>query len=283
MESVEFACLRSEELYSNYFNAYQELFHRAFNSHKSEDKFIRQFLPGPEGYGYHGVIISKNKLLGAFNGIVSCWEINNKIHRSVVIVDAMMDPDIQRKGMIKPMLQILYTRLQSDGFSFLTGMPNARFYPVLTQGLGWEDLGHLNWLLAFPEFKNKFKSPSSSQLFFRRFNPTFPEYRFNSTHIELISPEGKIWLKPQGPALAILIDGENRNPEALRNAHQWAANKLKKVIIFPSKMLGLSNSFKIPEWIVGNRTCLAIHRLNPDLPADFANKLLFTLGDFDVS
>jgi hypothetical protein len=278
MLAPEFSCLRTTELSTDLQIQYLELFQAVFRTPKPEGLFERQFLPGPEEAGYHGLMLIEGRLNAAYSAIPLSFIFENKTIRAALVVDALVHPDFQGKSLLRKVLDPLYSRMKVEGFEFLYGMPNTRFQPILTRTLGWRDLGQMNWFVLFPG--GPVPHWIFNQAIYRSFQEAFVPYRF-------LSQQGKqtdtlrYWeSKTTIPGCSILLDWNTRNPH---HAHA-TLSALKKPGLFIFPALGKSSGGLIlPHWIRGKRTFVAAYPLS-DLGKMIleSEQLWLTLADFDV-
>ncbi len=278
MPAPEFSCLRTTELSADLQIQYLDLFQAVFGTPKPEGLFQRQFLPGPEQAGYHGMMQVEGKLKAAYSAIPLSFIFEHKTIQAALVVDALVHPDFQGKGLLRKVLDSLYSRMKAECFEFLYGMPNTLFQPILTRALGWRDLGQMNWFVLFPG------GPTPhwhfNQPIYRPFQKAFPPYRFLS-HQEKQTDTLRYWAsKTPIPGCSILLDWNSRNPN---HAHSdLSALKNTGLFIFPT--LGKSSGgLTLPDWVRGKRTFVAAYPLS-DLGKMIldSEQLWLTLADFDV-
>lgn len=278
MSIREFVCLRSNELSPIQMEQYAQLFQEVFGFEKPAGLFERQFLPGPEQYAYHGLMLVDGSLKAAYSAIPLTFNSGTDAITAALVVDALVHPDFQGKGLLRQVLNPLYARMQSEGFHFLYGMPNPRFYPLLTRSLGWNDLGQMNWFLLFPG--SSVPNPANSKSVYRPMLEGFKVYRFKESK-ENRAHSVQYWSgKTPVPGLSVLLDWEPRNPPTAGKYLQEINNK--GIYIFP--VWGkLSGGIKLPGFIRGNRTHVAAYPLTSQGKQLIERgDLWLTLADFDV-
>lgn len=278
MSIREFVCLRSNELSPIQKEHYAQLFQVVFGFEKPAGLFERQFLPGPEQFAYHGLMMVDGKVKAAYSAIPSTFNSGTDAITAALVVDALVHPDFQGKGLLRQVLNSLYERMQSDGFDFLFGMPNLRFYPILTQSLGWTDLGQMNWFLLFPG--SSVPEWRDSNYVYRPMQEGFKAYRFKEKKAKSIDSVQYWFGKTPVPGLSVLLDWEHRNPITAGKDLQKVNSK--GVYIFPV-WGNSSGGVKLPEFIRGNRTHVAAYPLTGRGKQIIeSGDLWLTLADFDV-
>ena len=98
MPAPEFSCLRTTEWSVDLKVQYLELFQAVFGTPKSEGLFQRQFLPGPEQVGYHGLMQVEGILKAAYSAIPLSFIFENNTIQAALVVDALVHPDFQGKS-----------------------------------------------------------------------------------------------------------------------------------------------------------------------------------------
>lgn len=278
MFSPEFVCLRGNELSSIQREQYAQLLREVFGFEKPAGLFDRQFMPGPEQFSYHGLMLVDGWVKAAYSAIPITFNSGSESISAALVVDALVHPDYQGKGLLRQVLNPLYEQMQLDGFHFLYGMPNPRFYPILTQSLGWKDLGQMNWFLLFPG--SSVPNWGDSKYVYRPMNEGFKAYRFINKREKRIGSI-QFWLgKTPVPGLSVLLDWSSRNPQNASVNLQVITSK--GFYIFPvlGKCFG---GIQLPEFVRGNRTHVAAYPLT-DLGKGIIERgeLWLTLADFDV-
>jgi hypothetical protein len=278
MPAPEFSCLRTTEWSVDLKVQYLELFQAVFGMPKSEGLFQRQFLPGPEQVGYHGLMQVEGILKAAYSAIPLSFIFENNTIQAALVVDALVHPDFQGKSLLRKVLNPLYSRMKAEGFEFLYGMPNTRFQPILTDGLGWKELGQMNWFVLFPG--GPIPNGHFNQAIYRSFQEAFVPYRFLSQQ-EKYAGTLRYWISQTPiPGCSVLLDWNSRNPnDADTNLSVIKNNGL---FIFPA--LGKwKGGLQVPDWIRGKRTFVAAYPLS-DLGKSMldSGQLWLTLADFDV-
>lgn len=278
MPDTEFVCLRTSELSPRNLSEYQTLFQAVFGNPKPAGLFERQFLPGPEQPGYHALLLHNGQIQGSYSAIPLTFINGTQNIQAALVVDALVHPDFQGKGYLRHILATLYQRMQHDGFWFLYGMPNSRFYPLLTGPLGWKDLGQMDWFALTP-LSSYWETPVRPYVY-RLNSPGFEAYRFKQAR-EKGSPQNRYWLAASPvPGFPLLLDWEDRNPahfpETLKQIKQQTPFGL-----MPLYSPGLQGGWKFPDWVRGGRTRVAAYALSPE-GETVLDSLWLTLADFDI-
>lgn len=281
MALTEFSCLSSAELSAEDIIQYHLLFKAVFGIEKPEGQFERQFLPGPVSFGFHAVMRVDGQIMGAYSAIPLSFIQEGKKILIALVVDALVHPEFQGKGYLKQILEPLYSRMKQEGYHLLYGMPNKRFYPLLTGPLGWTDLGRMKWLLMFPRIRSNLTIRQPLSVMFRPWDKNFAAYRFFQHQI-IQTEAGRTWLYAHRLG-HICVDFERRDPEQLSISVKALSAKIKKPVLFPVWCNLIEGGIQIPGWIQGARTMVAVKALTEEGKKIISEKrLLFTLGDFDV-
>jgi hypothetical protein len=278
MGNLSFTCLRSEQLSGRNIAEYLALFYEVFGFRKQEGLFQRQFLPENSPAGYHSLMLEDGKIQASYSAIPLTFIYQNQEVQAALVVDAIVHPRFQGQGYLLTILEALYQKMKGDGFHFLYGMPNARFYPIITQKMGWKSIGQMHWSILFPggplpKFRNSFYCyrPQSSAYIAHRYSTSFARKTKN----------GVYWLgKSPVPGLKVLLDWETRAP-SITSSLLLEVRK-NGPILFP--FLGKSDSgILIPDFLKGHRTRVVAFSLSA-LGSELLEREAFwlTLGDFDV-
>lgn len=92
------------------------------------------------------VATSGDRLVGQYAGIpVDAW-IGGKRRRAIAPVDAMVDPQMRRKGILTGMVTRAHDSWRREGVYFCFGLPNEQ-WGSRAEVLGWVPLFPLRWLL----------------------------------------------------------------------------------------------------------------------------------------
>lgn len=278
MPDSEFVCLRTTELSPCNLSEYLRLFQTVFGSPKPAGLFERQFLPGPEQPGYHALLLHKGEIQASYSAIPLTFSNGDQSIQAALVVDALVHPDFQGKGYLRHILAALYHRMKQDGFWFLYGMPNPRFYPLLTGPLGWKDLGQMDWFALSP-LSPGLAAPSRP-FFFRMSSPGFEAYRFIQAR-EKGSPQNRYWLASSPvPGFTLLLDWEPRNPAHFPGTMKQIQQQIPFGLM-PLYFPGLQGGWKFPDWVRGGRTRVAAFALLPQ-GETVLDSLWLSLADFDI-
>lgn len=278
MPAPEFVCLRTTDFTPRNLSEYHALFQTVFGNPKPEGLFERQFLPGPEQPGYHALLLQNGQIRASYSAIPLTFIHEAQKIQAALVVDALVHPDFQGKGYLRHILATLYQRMQHDGFWFLYGMPNPRFYPMLTGSLGWKDLGQMDWYALAP-LSPDWESPSRPFVY-RLNSPGFEAYRFKQAQ-EKGSQQNRYWLASSPvPGFPLLLDWEDRNPARFPKAMKQIKQKIPFGLM-PLYFPGLRGGWKLPDRIRGGRTRVAGYALLPE-GEKVLDSLWLTLADFDV-
>jgi hypothetical protein len=273
---TEYVCIRSHELKEEGITAYRNLFHTVFGQVKDENLFHRQFLSGPIQSGYHAVMRVNDEWVGCYSAIPMEFHQSGQLIKCALVVDAIVHPQYQGKGHLRKILNVLYERMYLDGFSFLYGMPNPRFKPLLTGALGWQDMGRMEWYIA-NSLITKQGNPISNATIFRKPTPRFTQYRY-SGHKQITLEGGSAWVHCRFPA--ILTGLETENPESISDCFHQFSRMTFQPILFPYIGPSSPGSIKVPKWLQGSRTMIAAFPLHQDIPA--SDEILLRLSEFDL-
>jgi len=276
---LDFVCYRSNEIKETDILQYLHLFQTVFTIKKDRAHFHRQFLPGPQDFGYHVFLIDKGEIRGAYSAIPLMFTSAENSYKAALVVDALMHPKYQGRGLLRPLLEVLYDRMRADGFIFLYGMPNRKFYPLLTASLAWEDWGSMQWYIGNPLMGISHTFPDT-ELLQRSVMTGFENYRFYN-HKKILTPFGHAWIS-RG-LLPVLIEFENRSPAGIIKTFHSVCQQLKRPVLLPIMSPIAPGGLLIPSGFRGLRTRIAVKRLVMGTETFLnARNILFTLGDFDV-
>jgi|GEM_PF-6293544 len=273
---TEYVCIRSHELKDEGISAYRNLFHTVFGQVKDENLFHRQFTLGPIQSGYHSIMRVNNLWVGCYSAIPMEFHHSGQLIKCALVVDAIVHPQYQGKGHLRKILNELYDRMHLDGFSFLYGMPNSRFKPLLTGALGWQDMGRMEWYVA-NSLITKLGHPISNTTIFRKPSPRFTQYRYFG-HKQITLEGGIAWVHSRFPA--ILTGLETESPDRLSDCFHQLSRMNFQPVLFPYLGPGRLGSIKVPKWIQGSRTMIAAFPLQKDIPA--SDEILLRLSEFDL-
>jgi GNAT superfamily N-acetyltransferase len=278
MGNFDFICLRSDKLGKSRIDQYHGLFQHVFKFPKPAGLFERQFLNPHSIPGYHALMIVDGIIQASYGAIPMNFVYQGQEISAALVVDALVHPQYQGQGYLRRVLDVLYDQMKSDAFHFLYGMPNATFYPMITNYLGWQDLGQMHWSILFPGSSVPlFKAESYC---YRIPSEAYSASRYVYAR-ERIFSGNRFWTgKTPLPGINLLLDWDSRDP------HQadiiLSGLNRNRLLLFP--FLGQSSQgFFIPDIFKQHRTRVVGYSLS-----DFGRKILdsktlwFTLGDFDV-
>jgi hypothetical protein len=145
-KNVDFIMKKTKDLSPEEIKQINSLFYRVFNKEKTAEKFNKQFMGTVLGYSYHGLMIDKGSIVGAYSAIPFNYQYYGKRIVFALSVDTMIDEGHRGNPFnLRKMADLVYNALVSDGIPFVFGFPNDKVYLVRKKILAWRDIGVLEF------------------------------------------------------------------------------------------------------------------------------------------
>jgi hypothetical protein len=125
---------------------FRKLFSRVFGKDISLNEFDRKYIRTPLGYSYHGLMFSKDRLVGTYN-IIPYWYDYFGVRMLFGLSTDMMVDEECRGGpfnVIK-IVRLVYEGLKRDNIGFVFGFPNNNAYQFTRRVIKWNDIGELDF------------------------------------------------------------------------------------------------------------------------------------------
>ena len=129
-------------------NLYNDTFINFIDRKRTIDDFLFKYKKNYLGFSFHGIIKSKDKIIGSYNVIPGEFLYFKEKKYFGQSVDTAIDKNF--KGNIYNLRKLahgVYQMLLKHDISFVYGLPNKSFYKVKKKVLNWNDIGNLNFYI----------------------------------------------------------------------------------------------------------------------------------------